>query len=158
MKRLAPLMIIALVSCFKPASSSDKNGNDGLQIMKPITFRNASWGMTKDEIRSIEKERLRESDIGSLESWDKSNLSGSKCNFSYTFLKDKFFLGNYVCFIDERIAQNAYTKIRSDLEKQYGTLPNPNANRWVNGRYSITLRAKKTDYDQTMITVDFMEE
>ena len=88
---------------------------------KEFHFRDADFGMTKQQVKDSEKEKPKTEDDDSLLYTDR--LLGFEVVVIYMFVDNKFFLGQYI-FEQEYTNENRYIedfrKIKSALKEKYG--------------------------------------
>lgn len=104
-------------------------------------FRKTSWGMTKDQVKASETEKLEKEDTDLLAY--SGTVSSLNAFIIYVFVNDKLVRTRYL-FVEEHTNENDYVSdyksINSALTEKYGK-PKSDKEYWSNNLY-------KTDYDR----------
>jgi predicted RND superfamily exporter protein len=88
-------------------------------------FRKTNWGMTKEEVKSTENNKIIDEDLGSTEEVIvyKDQISSFDCFIGYIFVKNKLASAGY--YINEEHSNknvyiDDYEKLKDLLSKKYG--------------------------------------
>jgi len=88
-------------------------------------FRKTNWGMSKEQVKEIEKSKLVEEDFGEEENLHyKGEIDGLDCEIYYYFMRGKLTGAAYSSWHinNKNDCINNYKKLKENLTKRYGKL------------------------------------
>ncbi|MDO9554981.1 MAG: hypothetical protein Q7J40_00155 [Atribacterota bacterium] len=84
-------------------------------------FRKTNWGMSKEQVKEIEKSKFAEEDFGKEENLHyKGEVDGVNCEIYYYFMKGKLTSAAYGSTQSKDVCINNYKKFTEYLIKKYG--------------------------------------
>lgn len=93
----------------------------GLSNDVKYDFRKTNWGMSKEQVKEIEKSKFVEEDFGKEENLHyKGEVDGVNCEIYYYFMKGKLTSAAYGSTQSKDVCINNYKKFTEYLIKKYG--------------------------------------
>jgi hypothetical protein len=124
MKTVLPLLIL---SVFGFLSCAEKR--------KEPDFRETNWGITSDQVKMVESEKLV-MDNGKMLSFE-GTVGGLPCQIVYVFVKDQLVRGHYYFNIEHKkdnIYFSDYETLKKTITEKYGPARLDDA-KWKNDTY-----------------------